>query len=68
MWNRRGAQCSIRICLNDDHHAAFIHASNWITLRTDLVHMLEIFKFAYGTSWKSGRKSWMRKGEEVGLN
>jgi len=53
--------------MNDDHHAAFDHASLCITLCTDLVHMVEILKIAYGWSWKSLRMSWMRKGEEVGL-
>jgi len=60
--HRKRGQCPIRICLNDDRDAAFIHASNCITLRTDLVHMVEIFKIAYVMSWKSMRRSWMRKG------
>jgi len=29
--------------------------------------MVEIFEIADGTSWKSRRRSWMRKGEEVEL-
>jgi len=29
--------------------------------------MVEIFEIAYGTSWKSTRRSWIRKGEEVEL-
>jgi len=51
----------------DDHHAAYNHAANCITLSTDPVHMVEILKIAYGISSKSWGMSWMRKGEEVGL-
>jgi hypothetical protein len=29
--------------------------------------MVETFEIAYGTSWKSRRRSWIRKGEEVEL-
>jgi len=63
----RSCQCSRRFCRNDDRDAAFIHASNCITLRTDLVDMVEIFKTAYGTSWKSKRTSCKRNNEEVKL-
>jgi len=52
---------------NNHHHAAFIYVSNIITLCTDLVHMVEIFEIAYGVSWKSRRRSWIRKGEEIEL-
>jgi len=54
--------------MNDNRHAAFIPASNSITLYSDLVHMVKILKVAYSRSWKSRRRSWMRNGEEVGLN
>ena len=54
--------------MNDNHHAAYDDASNCITLCTDLVHMVQKLKIAYGRSWKSRRMSWMRKGEEVRLN
>jgi len=67
MSHRASGQYSIPLCLSDDRHAAFIHASNCITLRTGLVHMVEIFKFTNGTSWKSRKRSWMRKGEKVEL-
>jgi len=53
--------------LNDNRHAAFIHVSKCITLRTDLVHMIEIFEIGCGMSWKSRRRSWIRNGEEVEL-
>ena len=53
--------------LNDNCHAVFIHVFNCITLYTDLVHMVEIFEIARGTSWKSRRRSWIRNGEEVKL-
>jgi len=29
--------------------------------------MVEIFEIAYGESWKWRRRSWTRKGGEVGL-
>jgi len=29
--------------------------------------MVEIIEIAYGTSWKSRRRSWIRNGEEVVL-
>jgi len=64
---RKSDQCPIRISLNDDRHAAFIHASNCITLRTDLVHKVEILEIAYGKSWKSRKRSSMRIGVEVKL-
>jgi len=67
MCHRRSSECSIRICVKDDHHAASIHASNCITLHTDLVHMVEIDKIAYSTSWRSRRRSRIRDGEKVGL-
>jgi len=48
-------------------HAQFIHVSNCITHRTDLVHKVEIFEIACGTSWKLRRRRWIRNGEEVEL-
>jgi len=54
--------------MNVDRHAAFNHASNCIPLRTDLVHMGDILKIAFGRSWKSERMSTMRNVEEVGVN
>jgi len=67
MCHGQSGQCACRIDLNDNHHAKFIHVSNCITLRTDLVHMVEIFEIACGTSWKSRRRSSIRNGEEVEL-
>jgi len=45
-----------------------MHVSNCITLRTDLMHMVEIFQIACGTSWRSRRRSCIRNGEEVELS
>jgi len=53
--------------MNDDRQAAFVYASNWLTLCTDMVHMGEILEIAYGRRWTSRRMNWMRKGVEVGL-
>jgi len=44
-----------------------MYVSNCKTLHTDLVDVVGIFEIAYGTSWKSRRRSWMRAGEEVEL-
>jgi len=55
------------IDLNDNRHAEFIHVSNCITLRTDLVHMVEILDIACGTYWRSRRRSCIGNGEEVEL-
>ena len=53
--------------MNDSDHAASIHASNCIPCSSDLVHIVKIVINAYGTSWKSRRRSWIRKVEEVRL-
>jgi hypothetical protein len=50
--------------MNENHHAASIHVSNYITLPTDLVHMLEVFEIAYALSRKLRRRSWVRNGGE----
>jgi len=68
MSYKSSSLCPKRIRLDDNRYAAFIHAFNSITLHTDLVHTVEMIEIAYGTSWKSKRRSWMRKGEEVELN
>jgi len=65
--HRKSGQCTWQINLNDSRHAMFIHVSNWLTLRTGLVHMVETFEIACGTSWKSRRRSWIRNGEELEL-
>jgi hypothetical protein len=65
--HRKSVKCAWQIDLNDNHHAAFINSYNSMTLRTDLVHMVEIFEIACGMSWKSRRMSWIRNGEEVEL-
>jgi len=67
MSHRRSGPCSILICLNDASHAASINASNYVTLSTDLVCMVEILEIAYGMSSKSRRRGGMRHGEEVEL-
>jgi hypothetical protein len=53
--------------INDSRNAALVHAANCITVRSDLLHMVEILKIAYGTSWKSRKTSWKKKGQEVQL-
>ena len=63
----RSGSCPGQICPNDDRYAAFIYASTCITHHSDLAHMVEIIEIGYGTSWKSRRRCWMRRGEEVEL-
>jgi len=65
--HRKSGQCSWRICLKHKRHSAFIHPSNWVTLRKDLVHMVAIIEIAYGMSLKSRRRRCLSKGEEVEL-
>jgi len=65
MCHRQSSQCSIWNWLHDYRHPTFTHVSNWITLCTDLVRMAEKFEMSYGASWKSKRRSGMRKSKEV---
>jgi hypothetical protein len=65
MCRRKSGQCGRRIDLNDNRQAGFIHVSNCITRRTDLVHMFEILEIACSMSWKSRRRSWIKNGEAV---
>jgi len=44
-----------------------MHAANYITLHSDLQHLVEESKIAYGTSWNPRRMGWIRNGEEVAL-
>jgi hypothetical protein len=53
--------------MNDSHHAASIHTSNCITLRSDLLQMVEILKIAYVTSWNFRIMHWIKNIEEIGL-
>jgi len=64
---RRIGQCTTRICMNAHHHVAFIHTSNYVTLRSDLAHIVNILKHAYARSWKSRRRNCIGQSEEVGL-
>ena len=68
MTHKSRVLSAMRTGMNDDHHAAFVHASNTIPLFTDLVHMVEMLQNASGMSWDSRRMSWIRNGEEVRLN
>ena len=65
--HRKSGQCTRQIGLNNNRHAEFIHVSNCITRRTDLVHLVETFELACGTWWELRRRSWIRNGEEVEL-
>jgi len=53
--------------MNDSHESALIHPANYITLGSDLLHMVEKLQIAYGSSWKSRRMGWIIKGEYVRL-
>jgi hypothetical protein len=65
--HRNSVQCAERIDMNNNLHAAFIYVSNHITLRTDMVYMIEILEIVYGRSWKLRRRSWICNSEEVVL-
>jgi len=62
MSQRLVGQCATQTRMNDDRHAEYYQAANCITLCTDLVHMVEILKIAYGRSCKSWILSLMRQG------
>jgi len=53
--------------MDDSRLSASIHAATYITLRSDLLHMVEKSKIAYGTLWKWRRMSRIRNGDEVAL-
>jgi len=51
--------------MNASHHAALVHAANCISMRSDLLHMVENLKIAYGMSWKSSQTSWKKIGQDT---
>jgi hypothetical protein len=53
--------------ITDSRQAALICAANYITFRSDLLHMVEKLKIAFGMSWKCRRMSWIRNGENIGI-
>jgi len=67
MCHAKSGQCAWGIDLNNYSNAKSIHVSNCITRPTDLVHMVEIFEIACGTSWKSRRQRWIRNADKVEL-
>jgi hypothetical protein len=50
--------------MNGSRYYALCHAAIYITLRSDLLHIVEKPKIAYATSWHSKRISWIRYVEE----
>jgi hypothetical protein len=42
-------------------------SANYISFRSDLLHMDKELKIAYGKSWKWRRMSWIRNSEVGGL-
>jgi len=60
-------QCAVWTRMSGSHHAALIYAANWITLCSDLLHIVENLNIAYGTSWKSKKTNWKKQGQEIGL-
>jgi hypothetical protein len=67
MSHRRSGLCPKRICVNDDRYAAFTYISKCNTLCTDLVHTVEIVEIPNGMLLNLRRRTWSRKGEEVGV-
>jgi hypothetical protein len=62
---RRSDQCLMRNGTNNNHYAAFIYVTTCITLCTELLQMVKMFKLAYSGPWKLKRRSWIRNSEKV---
>ena len=60
-----GAQCTTQTWINNNRPAAWIHANNYITLGSDLLHMAEILNIASRTSRTSRWMSWIRNDAKV---
>jgi len=54
--------------MNTSCHAALVDAANFITLYSDLLHMVEKLNSANGTSWQSSKTSWKKIGQDIGFN
>jgi len=67
MSHRRSTQWAIQPCLKHGWQDAFIHATNCITLNSNLKQMVMISNIAYNGWLKSQRMSWMWNGEDVRL-
>jgi hypothetical protein len=60
-------QWVVRTQINGSRHAALVNTAHFITVCSDGLHIVKILKIVYGTSWKSRKMSWKKKGQEVGL-
>jgi len=65
--HRTSGQCAMQICRNDNHHVAFIHKSNYITLLSNPVHIVNILDIGYGRSWTLRRSNWIWQNTQIGL-
>jgi hypothetical protein len=63
----RSNKCPVWTGINASRHAASVDATNCIILHSDLLHMVENLKSAYGTSWKSRKTSWKKIGQDIGI-
>jgi len=52
--------------MNDHHHVAFIHTSNYITPPSDRVHIVSILKIAYGSNGNQGDRTGYGKASKLG--
>lgn len=50
--------------MTDNYYAAFVHASNCITLHSDQMNMVRIWKLINGKKWKSKKMSLIRTDEQ----
>ena len=53
--------------MNDIRQSASIHAADYLTVRSDLLHMVNQLNITYGASWTLRRVSWIRNGEDIAL-
>jgi len=53
--------------INASRHAALVHASNSITLRADLLNIVENLKSAYSKSSESRKTSLKKLGQDIGF-
>jgi hypothetical protein len=54
--------------MNASRHAALVNAAHYLTLRTNLLHMVKIVKIAYDPSCKSSKLSRKKNGQEFILS
>jgi hypothetical protein len=67
MTQRRSSQSTSENRTNVSPQAESIHAANYISHHSDLLHMVEKLNVPYGTSWKLRRMSSISNNDDVKL-